>query len=274
MVNTIGFRIVFTHAAGIILLLSLNPHLMGQDSRGLRDCIVSMDIWVIGETCLIAGPSFRYGEYTAKWFVRDNETNLAKLSLNNLIFPLGIASIPKRFGWIDVETHIDFTIMDKIQKKVRDSYDPDDDSDYVSFYWLSSNEQKEQLDFLKSNYTVGKLNAELTYQYLNLGLLFRTPWRFIKTGAGFGVSYHRALFQFFYCVQTCDSRFAFFNAESLYLGPLSVLSVALYESENLTLVKYITEYKQKSKMELSGGSSYFASTENINITVIAWNFFF
>lgn len=244
-----------------------------DDSQSQQNCAIALNIFFVGETCLVAGATLRYGQYNARWAIKDNTANLVRVNLTESLFPISIASKPLKFSWIEIEPYIDFSLLDRIDNKVNGSYTPDD-SDFVSVYWLTTDEQKADIAILSDNALLGDLHAAIEFQYADLGILARTPWSFFKTGLGLGLGYHDASFEFYYCVRNCDSRFAFFNGKSTYFGPMGVFAFSLYEDDELTILRYTYQLKQDSIVEIDGGGSYYAYTEVENLTYIAWNFFF
>lgn len=243
------------------------------------NCAVSVDIWLLGESCVIAGLKARYGEYMAVWSIDDPNTgdSIATILLRNRLFPLTIASRPTDFGWIEGQPYIDFSLVDRINTN-RVDLDSTEGSefDYKTFAAIKIDEflnDDELAALITEGYDLQNPWAQIIHQYLRIGYTLRTPWPWAKFTYGVAVGYHYLNFDFYLYKDNQNTRFSFFNTNEEYFGILRFASLAVYEGENLNVLKAML--MAQDKVDLS--TTYRELTLDhafLSLEFISWSFYF
>ncbi len=264
----------------LLLVLSWQGTAQSQTQGFSPDqCAVSVDIWLLGESCVIAGLKARYGEYVALWSIDDANTgdSIAAVLLRNRLFPITIASRPTDFGWIEGQPYIDFSLVDRISTSQVDLNNTEGSVfDYKTTAAIDVGEfldTAELIELYNDGYDLNNPEAQIIHQYLRLGYTLRTPWPWMKFTYGMAVGYHFINFDFHFYKGDRSTRFSFFNTNEEYFGLLRFASLALYEGESLNVLKMMLMTQDKvdlstTNRELTLGHLF------LSLEVASWSFYF
>ncbi len=264
----------------LLLVLSWQSTAQSQTQSFSQDqCAVSVDIWLLGESCVMAGLKARYGEYMAVWTVNDAETgdSIAAVFLRNRLFPITIASRPTDFGWIEGQPYIDFSLVDRINTSSVDLNSTQGSIfDYKTTAGINISEFLDDAALFAlslDGYDLGNPEAQIIYQYLRLGYTLRTPWPWMKFTYGVAVGYHYLNFDFYFSKGDGNTRYSFFNTNEEYFGLLRFGSLALYEGESLNVLKMMvlsqdTIDLSTTNRELTLGHAF------LSLEFLSWSFYF
>ncbi|MBU2648612.1 hypothetical protein KKI24_28145 [bacterium] len=202
---------------------------------------------------------------------------LAAVLLRNRVFPVTIASKPTNYGWIEVQPYIDFSLVDKI-----DTGQVQTDNADRSIFDLKTTAAIRIDQFLDSpalialynqGYQVEKPRAQIIYQFLRLGYTIRTPWPWLKLTYGMALGYHYVNFDFYFTRGDNSTRLSFFNANEEYIGLLRFASLALFEGENLNVMKLLVLTQDKVAIT-NPDRDLTLSQLLLSLEFLSWSFYF
>ena len=101
-----------------IFFLTIRHSPVSAQTNDLGSCAFSAKIWILGEYCLISGIKIRYGEQANQWELKPNGEKIAQISDRYSLLPFALASKPKSFGWLEVLPIIEFSLVDRVDKKI------------------------------------------------------------------------------------------------------------------------------------------------------------
>jgi len=270
--------LILAAAFGLIMLSGFNP-LKAQSSFSRDECAVSVDIWLLGESCVMAGLQARYGEYVSAWSVDDEDLgeSLAFILLRKRLLPITIASRPTDFGWIEGQPYIDFSLVDKIDTSNLEQNSIEGDiGDFKTFAAIRVDQFLSDADLsalYQDGFDIYHPRAQIIYQYFRMGYTLRTPWPWLKFTYGLALGYHYFNFDFYYQKPGLRTRLSFFNADEEFYGLSQFVSLAAYEGESLHVMKLMLLAQDKFR---------FSSTDR-NLTLghvflaaelLSWSFYF
>ncbi len=243
------------------------------------DCAVSVDIWLLGESCVIGGMKARYGEYLSAWEIKDNDSSqtLAFILLRKRLFPITIASLPTDFGWIEGQPYIDFSLVDKI-----DTSNVDLDSTEGSAADFKTTAAIDVSQFLddtalynlsQEGYQVTNPRAQVIYQYFRIGYTIRTPWPWMKLSWGVAVGYNYFDFNFYFQKADRTTRLSFFNANEEFFSAVQFLSLAVYEGESLNVMKLMVLGQDNATISSSDRNLTLGHVFT-SVELLSWSFYF
>lgn len=250
----------------LLLLVSLLWFCHSTSLAQSDNCPVSIDMWLIGETCVISGLQLQYGEFLARIRYGDDLKDADGLTAQALysLFPIGFASKPRDLGWFKSRFLIEFSPM-QTWRSEEYAFEESQVGDYELFFetgatiWaddesivvmdaiLTEDQYNALYSSMSPNWNDWAAQLIMSYEYIGMGYSLETKYPFFRAGLGIELLYNINHVRIeVYEKDTPDiNRLAVFYINSNAIVPILTLSWAVYEGDNLTLLKSVFSYSQE-----------------------------
>ena len=195
------------------------------------DCAMSVDMWLIGESCIISGIKLQSAQTEALFYIHSGGGRAAEFETQFTASPIGLASKPTELGWFYSRVFFDFTPMRSQTIPVEQSLSSE------NFVFLTSFLTEEQIQSHGYESDTIDVSVEVAYENFAFGYMFSTASRFLRLAVGAGVSYQKTVFDIFVCNNCNNFPTRVYQHEKTYLGIVSYFGLSLWESESLTIMQ-------------------------------------
>ena len=277
-----------------IILIVTNISVLEAADDG---CALSLDMWIVGETCVISGIKLQYGEIDVlgRFNPSDGSHGGLDINPNYPLFPVGLASEQKDIGWFYLNSFVEFNLMETYRtgeliltennELLHQEHDQEGSGhrDGVMINDILTEEQLTAFnEMVGSDYESWGGTIASTYQYVGFGYNLATKNRFLQPALGLGLIYNQYTVQVYVHERNKYqiNAIKIFDLEYTAISLLANVSITLWKGENLTVGRvgitgylskpfYVVHSKysnNKAEYDLTGGLVY--------AEWISWSFLF